>query len=54
MPYGGNIFVEKEECISHIINVWTVVSEKYFLGKEVCFALVFNSTQNDLSKKEPY
>ena len=20
MPYGGNIFVEKEECISHIIK----------------------------------
>ena len=32
-------------------NVWTVVSEKFFVGKKVCFALVFNSTQNDLSKK---
>ena len=37
--------LKKKNAFPTLQNVWTVVSEKFFVGKKVCFA------QNDLSKK---
>ena len=54
MPYEVNVFIEKEECISHIIKRIASGLREILLGKKVCFALVSNFSCNALSNKEPY